>query len=201
MLNQSCQQGFKPAESISDTEETEELIKDSVISGVVALALFAEPFRIRVVFSDGSSQEFVVSEQDLIFFQSQLGPDDSLIILEDIGIRTLEQRILRNEQNLVLIGQDTTQLGLDTTILGDIAVRQDSSIQELQSANTAQWNSIGDLWTSQDEQWTAIGENASRIGTGGGGFFDFLGPLFGGIGIGSIIVLVIIGILVFRKGI
>ena len=102
MLNQSCQEGFKPAELPPDTEETKEnkqVIKDSVISGALSLALFAEPFRIRVVFSDGSSQEFVVSETDLIFFQSQLGAGDSIIILEDIGIRTLEQRILRIEQS------------------------------------------------------------------------------------------------------
>ena len=117
----------------------------------------------------------------------------SVNVLEDLGLVPLENRVQRNEVNLIRIGKDTT-------ILGDIAVRQDSSIQELQSANTAQWNSIGELWTSQDEQWTAIGENAANIGTGGG-IFDFLAPLFGGMGIGSIIVLIIIGILVFRKGI
>ncbi len=164
----------------------------SMITGAFGGMLFGEPFLIRVVFSNGRTEEFIVSEADLKFFQSNLGPDDSLIILEDKGIQDLETRVTTNERNLVIAGKDLTDLGL-------IDVRQDNTIDEFKNtffnfkAITDQHFIDAGLKNIQQDQSIRDAAGASGTDPLGG-----LGGILGGFGIGSVVVLAIVAFALFK---
>lgn len=150
--------------------------------------LFSEPFLIRWTFADGTQKDFVVSNEELEFLKLNMGPDDSFQIIKDQGEATLESRVSRNEQNLL-------QLGRDTTDLGEIAVRHEDDIQQLwtKSGTAATQTQIAELWSSQEVQ----NEKLVELGSSGGS--DFLTGLLGGFGGGAVIVLILIAIVMLKK--
>jgi len=157
--------------------------------------MFEEPFLIRFFFADNSSQKMIVRQGELDSLFDQLGPGNRIVIIEDKGLLDVVDRITTNERNLVIMGRDVTALG-------KIASRQDTDIQEINSRTSSQLVNLGravsdvsgNLETHKDfadKKFTALGQSSP---------LDILPPLFGGIGIGSLVALAIVAFILFRSG-